>query len=592
MEAVLKYQDLGINKYMLNFYFRLTFCIFLSLPIMSQDFDREFLDSLPDDVREDLLSETEKRKTLEEPIYRKPSTFVEKETVGGFSDRFGLDFFSSMQTTLMPTNEPNFDSDYILDFGDVLQVQNIGSNAYSVEEAIKRDGSINLPDLGKVFIGGLSLADATNLVKNKVEESSIGSEAFVTLVNVRDVQVVLAGNVFNPGSYTLSGNSNIFHALTISGGPSEFGSFREIDLIRQNKVIETIDLYKILISGEGNFGSRLRSGDLVFVRPAKKIIGVYGGVKRPGTYELKDNESFSDLLFFANGFRPDADKKNINYNSIIESKVVSNRVTGYESLEEIIPQDGNSLYVGIISIKEVEISGSVKNPGRYSMNPGDGIYELILRAGGYDENAYPFGGVLLNENVKKVNSQANDQIYKDFLETMVDNAIDLSQEGSGMIGSLLEELRATPPSGRITTSFDLDLISKDPAKNTLLQDGDIVIIPEAVNYLYIFGEIANEGTVLFSEGRNIDYYLSAKGGLNDNADSSSIFVLFPDGTSQRISSKNVFRDGSRSVELYPGSVIFVPKKHNNMFRANIIQSYAAILGNLGVSLASLSVIKN
>lgn len=588
-EAVLKYQDLGINKYMLNFYSRLTFYILLSLPIMSQDFDREFLDSLPEDVREDLLAETEKRKSLEEPIYRKPSTFVEKKEI---SARFGSDFFSSMQTTLMPINEPNFDSDYILDFGDVLQVQNIGSNAYSVEEAIKRDGSINLPDLGKVFIGGLSLADATNLVKNKVEESSIGSEAFVTLVNVRDVQVILAGNVFNPGSYTLSGNSNIFHALTISGGPSEFGSFREIDLIRQNKVIETIDLYKIFISGEGNFGSRLRSGDLVFVRPAKKIIGIYGGVKRPGVYELKDNESFSNLLFFANGFRPDADKKNINYNSIIESKVVSNRVTGYESLEEIIPKDGNSLYVGIVSIKEVEISGSVKNPGRYSMNPGDGIYELILRAGGYDDNAYPFGGVLLNENVKKVNAQANDQLYKDLLETMVDNSIDLSQEGSGMIGSLLQEFRATPPTGRITTSFDLDLISKDPSKNTLLQDGDIAIIPEAVNYLYVFGETANEGTVLFSEGRNIDYYLSAKGGLNDSADSSSIFVLFPDGTSKRISSKNIFRDGSRSVELYPGSVIFVPKKHNNMFRANIIQSYAAILGNLGVSLASLSVIKN
>ena len=589
---MLKYQDLGINKYMLNFYSRLTFYILLSLPIMSQDFDREFLDSLPEDVREDLLAETEKRKSLEEPIYRKPSTFVEKKEIKEISARFGSDFFSSMQTTLMPINEPNFDSDYILDFGDVLQVQNIGSNAYSVEEAIKRDGSINLPDLGKVFIGGLSLADATNLVKNKVEESSIGSEAFVTLVNVRDVQVVLAGNVFNPGSYTLSGNSNIFHALTISGGPSEFGSFREIDLIRQNKVIETIDLYKIFISGEGNFGSRLRSGDLVFVRPAKKIIGIYGGVKRPGVYELRDNESFSDLLFFANGFRPDADKKNINYNSIIESKVVSNRVTGYESLEEIIPQDGNSLYVGIISIKEVEISGSVKNPGRYSMNPGDGIYELILRAGGYDDNAYPFGGVLLNENVKKVNAQANDQLYKDFLETMVDNSINLSQEGSGMIGSLLEEFRGTPPTGRITTSFDLDLISKDPSKNTLLQDGDIAIIPEAVNYLYVFGETANEGTVLFSEGKNIDYYLSAKGGLNDSADSSSIFVLLPDGTSKRISSKNIFRDGSRSVELYPGSVIFVPKKHNNMFRANTIQSYAAILGNLGVSLASLSVIKN
>ena len=124
---------------------------------------------------------------------------------------------------------------------------------------------------------------------------------------MRDIQIIVAGNVFNPGPYTLNGNSNLFHALSMSGGPSEIGSFRAIDLIRNGKIIESLDLYETFIYGTSSFGSRLRSGDVVFVRSVSNLVRISGGVRRSGTYELKFNENLDIAVKFANGITNKAD---------------------------------------------------------------------------------------------------------------------------------------------------------------------------------------------------------------------------------------------------------------------------------------------
>ena len=110
---------------------------------------------------------------------------------------------------------------------------------------------------------------------------------------------MIAGNVFNPGVYTLSGNSNALHALVMAGGIDNQGSYREIKLIRNNETIEILDIYDYLIYGNSSNLARLRSGDLIFVERSKNIVSVNGAVKRPMIYELKDSETFDDLLNFA-----------------------------------------------------------------------------------------------------------------------------------------------------------------------------------------------------------------------------------------------------------------------------------------------------
>ena len=237
--------------------------LFSSFLITSQEIDEEYLNSLPAGVREDVLERMNAQEELEKPIYRRASTEIDKPLdEENESKIFGKDFFDTMQTTFMPINEPNLDYSYVLDFGDVLEIQLLGQNDLLEKFQIKRDGSINIPSIGKIFVSGLSLDDASLLIKAKVEEAFIGTNAFISLTNIRDIRVLITGNSYNPGIYTLNGNSNILHALNMAGGISEIGSYRNIELIRDNQVIEVIDLYDVLIFGKTNFNKTLRSGIL------------------------------------------------------------------------------------------------------------------------------------------------------------------------------------------------------------------------------------------------------------------------------------------------------------------------------------------
>lgn len=562
------------------------FCSSFAFP---QQFDEEFLESLPDEVREDLLNQVQDQNKIEEKQYRRPSTLIEKPEEE--SDRFGVNIFSMMQSTLMPINEPNFDADYILDFGDMIQLQLVGSKSLITNIPIQRDGSINIPEIGKVVISGMSIENATNLIVKKIETAYIGVNAFVTLSEVRDIQIIVAGNVFNPGLYTLNGNSNVFHGLVASGGPSELGSFRSIDLIRNEEVIESIDLYNIFIFGKPAFGTRLRSGDIIFINKTEKLNGIYGGVKRPGVYELNKNEIVEDLIFFANGFKPEADLSNI-VKEVFSAGVVQNIQIDLKDIKNEILDDGGNIFVRSYPIRKVQITGAVNNPGTFTLNEGDKLSDLIERAGGYLPNAYQFGGVLENEQALNANIYARDELYRSLLSSIIENSSRMQDSSFDSTGALLEELRESPVSGRVVTEFDLNKLQSNPDKDITLQKGDTVFIPEKINHVYLFGEISNQGTIQYQPNKSVDFYIEQKGGTLSRADLDNIFVLLPNGVSVRVKNKNLFRDGISKVDIYPGSIIFIPRKSNRILLTQSLQAYASILGNLGVSLASLSVIQD
>ena len=563
-----------------------------------QEFDEAFLESLPNSVKQDLMNQVKDRKDLEDPQYRRPSTFIQKpvdEDGELLSNRFGINIFDMMQTTLMPLNEPNFDSDYVLDFGDVLEIQILGQRGSISNVGVKRDGSVSVPEIGKIYVAGLKLEEAASKIQKKISETSIGVESFVTLINVRDIQVIVAGNVFNPGPYTLNGNSNVFHALSVSGGPSDIGSFREIELVRNNKVIETIDLYDTFIYGKSSFNQRLRSGDIVFVKPVQNLVSIIGGVKRPFVYELKNSDSLDKAISFANGLSADADTSDVNLYRLIDGKVEGISISSIDELKSFSPVDNDRLVIRRFSFRSVEIVGAVNNPGTYIVNEGEGLLDLIPRAGGYSKNAYPFGGVLENENTKDINEMAAAELYKSFLDNLSNLAGKASSgsavEGAASTSLIMEELKNSPVSGRVSAEFDLKVLEDDPSKDVVLQDGDKITIPEFVNQVYIFGEVSSEGTVRFENGQPVNYYIEKKGGFSSFADEKNVFVLSPNGETFKVS-KNVFMRQPRDLKIVPGSVIFVPRGVNDGFLiTQTAQAYAAILGNIGVSLASISVLK-
>jgi len=479
----------------------------------------------------------------------------------------------------------------MLDVGDILQIQLVGQDDYIEDFIINSDGSINLPDIGKIIVAGLSLNDTSRLIKFKVNSAFIGTEAFINLSEIRDVNILVTGNAQNPGIYTLTGNSNILHAISAAGGISEFGSLREINLYRDNVVIESLDVYDLLIEGQYNLKKRLRSGDVVFIEARKNIVTIDGAVNRPARYEALDDQKLISIIEYANGINRNADLENISLERLVDGSLQTISVPNDSYFKAINVQDGDSINIREHPYRQAKISGAVLKPGSYTMAAGETISDLIKRAGGYTENAYQFGAVYLNEDAKKVNELSKDILYQEFL----DNIIAASQQNIGAdltpIVILTEELNNTDSNGRVV----IDLLNDSTINLYGIKDGDELFVPEKNYVVYVYGETSSEGAVMYSENQDVEYFVEKSGGYKKFADNESIYILHPNGESQLYRSKrNIFESSpKKDIKIYPGSIIFVPKELDDSTpRRLAAQAYVSILGNLGIALASLSAISD
>ena len=318
----------------------------IPIALYSQEISEAYLESLPESVKNDVLKGIDDRDEKEQPVYRRPSSMVEKEDseyaqYKDFKDnknenkidinaRFGKHIFQSVQSSFMPINEPNLDGSYLLDFGDTLELQLIGQKNQTEQLLVNRDGSINISEIGKIFVSGLSLESVSDLIKNKIKNAYIGIEAFITLVNVRDIQVLISGSAYRPGMYTLNGNSSVLHAIAMAGGISDNGSYREVNVIRDNEVISSIDLYDIFVFGNSGFSINLRSGDVIHIPQHKNLVHAISGVNRPMIYELKEGETFMNLVNYANGFNSNANLNNILVERIINGDISTFNLSNIE----------------------------------------------------------------------------------------------------------------------------------------------------------------------------------------------------------------------------------------------------------------------
>lgn len=591
--------------------------IVFSFSISAQELSTDFLDSLPEDVRSDIENRNTQNNENTKPNYRpslQSSRLIKDEDVLILKDRieqdilelekrlyfeedlkkedlkiFGSEFFNTFQTTYMPINEPNPDSGYTLDIGDILEIQLVGQANYIKDFYIKRDGSINLPDIAKINVAGLSIKNASELIKSKVNSTFIGTEAFISLKEIRDINVVVSGNAKNPGIYTLTGNSNLLHAVSVAGGVSEQGSLREINLIRENKIIESLDVYDLLISGKYNLDKRLRSGDVIFVAARKNIVTVDGAVKRPAKYEVKDGQTLHNVIDYANGLKNTADLSNLSVSRLFNETQEIIEIETNDQFKKIKAMDGDSIYIREHSYRNAKITGAVSKPGSYIMSPGETLNDLVKKAGGFTKNAYIFGSVYQTEEAKSIYASAKQTLYEEFL----DNIIKISQESIGQtfnlgpVVALAQDIKNSEISGRVV----VDMLDEASIDLYPVKEGDDLFVPEVNNVVYIFGETSTEGAMTYVPNQKVEYYISKTGGLKASAAKKSIYILHPNGeTDLYAQRKSIFQSSPDSaVNIYPGSVIFVPRELDNAVPSRLAaQANASILSSLALSIASLS----
>jgi protein involved in polysaccharide export with SLBB domain len=284
---------------------------------------------------------------------------------------------------------------YEVGTNDVLKLVVYGVQEYSADLDVSKEGTVLIENVGRIKVAGLSIEAATTRIKQQMGNTAYPSlrsgesKMALTVGDTRTIQVTIIG-AQRSGNYNVSSLSNVLSALTMAGGPSEIGSYRAIELIRDNKVVKTFDLYAFMQNGDQSQNMGLKDRDVIKVPPYKGRIEIKGQVKRPGIFELNATESFKQFLQYAGGFDDTAYtawvkviQKNDKEKAVKD--LAQNQFASYQ------PQGGDIIQVSKILDRfqnRVKLTGAVFRPDVYELTEGMRISDLVQRADGLREDAF------------------------------------------------------------------------------------------------------------------------------------------------------------------------------------------------------------
>lgn len=304
-------------------------------------------------------------------------------------------------------------SDYPIGVGDHIVVSLWGGGEYQEDYIVARDGAIFPSGLGKITVQGLTFENAQKLIYARFSGAvPQGTNIQITLGQPRTINVNVVGEVANPGPKLLSAFSNAYNAIGLAGGITQYGNLREIQVKRNGRVIEVLDVYKYLYNGDVGKRIYLQNNDFVVVTFAEKKVLATGQFKRPMFYQLKKDEGVKSLLLYSGGFTADAFSSSIKVIRTENERQVIHDVNATAIVkmqgQDFDLQDGDIVRADLIKpgiVNKVELNGAVAYPGLYEIRPNDRLFDLINRAGGITANtylprAYIFRGAGDSTNIK------------------------------------------------------------------------------------------------------------------------------------------------------------------------------------------------
>ena len=327
---------------------------------------------------------------------------------------FGSYLFNSKNLTFEPNLNIQTPKSYEIGIGDELIINIWGNAQNNYQLVVNRNGQVLVPDVGPIYVAGLTFDNASKKIKERLSSIYAGMAgsnptifAQVNMGQLRSIKVNLLGEVVTPGSYTLPVTATLFNALYLSGGPNNIGSFRNIKLIRDDKELRVVDIYRFLIQGDPSDNIGLKDGDIIMIPPAEKRVEVKGVFKRTGMFELKEKETLADLITFAGGYTETSYQARIQiYRKTQQGTVI--RDIPFADTKKTALQNGdevsNSKILDVVKNK-VTISGSVFRPGTYEWTPGMTLLDLIGKADSLTPDVFQNRGTItrVKEDMTTVN---------------------------------------------------------------------------------------------------------------------------------------------------------------------------------------------
>ena len=308
---------------------------------------------------------------------------------------FGKHIFTNGSLSLYEVSKDYVPNDsYILGPGDIVTVSIFGKSQADLQFTIKPDGFIEPASLPKIYLKGVTLGQARKIVERRLRnfyQFEKGQFA-LTLTTARTLTIQITGAVAQPGTYTLSAYNTAFNALIAAGGPSKLGTVRNIQVINGGRVKE-LDVYEYLFNPKKQKDYYLQDNDILYVPFIGDLVEVKGSVKQVGVFEMKDKETFDDLLSFAGGYLSDALEDEIQLVRKNEEGSFVKEYSGKE-LTSLTFEDGDKVIVATQTSDKkdyVEVNGLVDYPGIYGIRDYPTLKVLLKKVGLREETRMDVG---------------------------------------------------------------------------------------------------------------------------------------------------------------------------------------------------------
>ena len=413
---------------------------------------------------------------------------AEKEKV------FGRNIFNTSNLTFEPSINLPTPTNYRLGAGDEIIIDIWGSSQITIQETISPDGTIHIDKIGLVYLNGMTINQATNYLKKELNkiyagltDESPNSQIKVTLGKTRTIQINIMGEVFQPGTYALSAFSTVFHALYSAGGVSDIGSLRNIQVVRNSKIIANVDVYEFIMNGKTQDDIKLQEGDVIIVPPYEALVNIEGKVKRPMKYEMKNDETVATLLKYAGNFASDAYTRSI--------KVIRQNGKEYQ----IFTVD--DIDYSVFKIKDGDILTAEAILNRFEN-------KLEIKGAVYRPGVYQYGGNL--NTVRQLIEKADGVMADAFL-------------GRAVLQRQREDLT------REIIQVDLKAILGGTKPDISLQRNDVLYIPsihdlQDLGNIEVFGEVARPGKYIYADNMTLEDLIIQAGGLLETASTVKVDV--------------------------------------------------------------------
>lgn len=455
------------------------------------------------------------------------------------------------------TTQHIYNPDYKIAVGDVISLKIWGAVQFEKDLVVDSQGNIFIPQVGAIKILGIRNGDLLNVIKAdmaKVYKSNVF--VYADMNAYQNVSVFVTGNVNAPGLYQgLSSDSVIQYLDKAAGINLEYGSFRDIRVLRDNKLLYNIDLYEFLLHGKINLFA-FKTGDVILVGDVKKYAFAGGDVQKPFRFELKDDIANLQDLARVSGAKP------IVTNAIIKSYGANHtlHISAYNKKEfsTVLLQTGDEVeFRPDYNAQNVSIRIEGEHNGLHSLVLKKGTnLEEVIRQINTNEHSDINSVQVFRKSVATTQKKLIEAQLKE-LETLALTAPSITSEGAAIRASqartileFIERAKQVEPKGQIVID------SPNAYKNIILEEDDLIVVPNKNNLVLVQGEVALPGAFVFVDTKKMGYYIDLAGDYSDRADTSRVLVIRANGKAEKYAD-TIF--GSSARIKAGDSILVLPK---------------------------------